>query len=457
MKCRFRIGVALSTVLLAIQAQAAERIWINPAGGSLLDPANWNQNLIPTFSSDLRFDLNATYTLSLPANLTVFSVLFNFGDITLDMGGHTFGATVGGGGVQIGGDSGSAGRLTLRNGTFQPGSLSLSDDGNTQINRPSGYLAVLGATTRVEVETNLSVGFTGPGELRVNDGAVMTVGSGMVMAPIPGAFGLARVVGTGSSITTRDLFAAGQGTARLLIDAGASFATSRIATIGFSTNANAQVVIRGAGSTWTHTPDSLNTRFVVGESASSSGVLAVLDGGHVTSADTITVTSRGTLMGNSVITAAVSSAGLVSPGGSFNDATNNVVSAGIGALRIEGTFAQTLTGILAMDLGSSLPTGHDLLQVTGAATLTGKLRVSLVNGFVPANGSTFELLSAASISGTFSSLELPALSGGLSLQVHYSPTNVTVSVIPTPAAMAAGVFGLSLLARRRRLQHESRA
>ena len=64
--------------------------------------------------------------------------------------------------------------------------------------------------------------------------------------------------------------------------------------------------------------------------------------------------------------------------------------------------------------------------------MNGLLRVVLVNGFVPAEGDSFKILTAAgNISGTFPVLSVPPVAGGkgLTWQVHYNPGDVTLEVL----------------------------
>ena len=74
-------------------------------------------------------------------------------------------------------------------------------------------------------------------------------------------------------------------------------------------------------------------------------------------------------------------------------------------------------GKLLIELaGTTAGTQYDQLIVTGAVTLDGTLQVSLINGFNPALGNTFDVLDWGTLSGTFSSLQLPSLSGAASLE-----------------------------------------
>jgi hypothetical protein len=121
----------------------------------------------------------------------------------------------------------------------------------------------------------------------------------------------------------------------------------------------------------------------------------------------------GTLSGYGTITGRVSNGGTVSPGDP------------IGALTIIGTYTQT--GELDIDLGGLAPgADYDRLIVTGGANLRGVLRVALNNGFMPALGENFSVLSFGSRVGKFDCLIGANLGGGTKLLASYSPTNLVL-------------------------------
>jgi T5SS/PEP-CTERM-associated repeat protein len=71
------------------------------------------------------------------------------------------------------------------------------------------------------------------------------------------------------------------------------------------------------------------------------------------------------------------------------------------------------------------------VEVAGLATLAGALSVSLATGYMPGAGDTFQLLTATGgLTGTFAAQSLPGLGGGLSWDVAYSATGLTLSVVP---------------------------
>jgi len=141
-----------------------------------------------------------------------------------------------------------------------------------------------------------------------------------------------------------------------------------------------------------------------------------LAGGNVVGAVNI---QGGTLSGYGTITGGVINGGAVSPGDP------------IGALTVIGTYTQT--GELDIDLGGRAPgVDYDQLIVTGGANVRGVLRVALNNGFMPALGDDFSVLSFGSHVGTFDCLIGANLGCGVSLFANYSPTNLVLMTTNRP-------------------------
>ncbi|WP_428307673.1 hypothetical protein [Lacipirellula sp.] len=83
-----------------------------------------------------------------------------------------------------------------------------------------------------------------------------------------------------------------------------------------------------------------------------------------------------------------------------------------------------------LEAGDGPTDAFGMVSVGGSSTLAGALAVSLAPGFAPTLGETFTILTAANgISGTFASESLPALSGGLSFDVQYTPNAVMLAVV----------------------------
>lgn len=89
-----------------------------------------------------------------------------------------------------------------------------------------------------------------------------------------------------------------------------------------------------------------------------------------------------------------------------------------------------LTGTLLMELGGTTAgSGYDQLQDAGTLTVGGILQIALINGFTPAAGQSFDLLNWGSLNGTFSTLDLPTLAGGLSWNTSQLYTTGVLSVV----------------------------
>jgi hypothetical protein len=132
----------------------------------------------------------------------------------------------------------------------------------------------------------------------------------------------------------------------------------------------------------------------------------------------------GALRGNGMIfSLAVSNIGDAAPGTSP------------GLLSIAGSYSQSAAGALTIEIGgATVRDQYDRLEMTGPAFLGGRLGVTLINGFTPAPGQVFPILTAAGISGTFAGLPDGALllmPDGTIFIVRYSPAGAPTSVTLT--------------------------
>jgi ELWxxDGT repeat protein len=132
---------------------------------------------------------------------------------------------------------------------------------------------------------------------------------------------------------------------------------------------------------------------------------------------TLTVTdlvvNKGTIKGTGTLAnTSFTNAGIVAPGNSP------------GILNITGAFINQ--GTLQIELGGlTVGTQYDRLAVSGAFTAGGTLAISKVNGFGFAAGQSFTIVTAASVTGTFSSITWPA---GVTGNVAYNATNIVINV-----------------------------
>jgi hypothetical protein len=136
------------------------------------------------------------------------------------------------------------------------------------------------------------------------------------------------------------------------------------------------------------------------------------------------------------------------------------IALGPGKLTVIMPFTQEPTGILDVAINGPAPaTGFGQIFDPGLANLGGTLNVSLAPGYVPAAGTSIQVISSFSVSGMFATvnglasangtqLTPVASSNGLALQVPKStsprPTPVRVSGITGVAHSAAGVTSITI-------------
>ncbi|MFO0832296.1 MAG: autotransporter-associated beta strand repeat-containing protein [Phycisphaerales bacterium] len=162
------------------------------------------------------------------------------------------------------------------------------------------------------------------------------------------------------------------------------------------------------------------TNAYTGGTTVSRGTLYLVEsGGSNTGAGTVVVGESGTLAGNGRVGGPLLNDGVVSPQGFGFDS--------IATLRVLGVYTQIAGGTLEVQIGTG--GGHDALEVSGGAVLSGTLHVTLINGYAPAAGEVFDILSSASVNGTFGVTGLPALADGLFWQVEYLAGGVRLSVL----------------------------
>ncbi len=117
-----------------------------------------------------------------------------------------------------------------------------------------------------------------------------------------------------------------------------------------------------------------------------------------------------------------------------------------GNLAVTGNWNQGANGTLEIEIGGLIPdTEHDQLSVSGAVNLDGTLDLRGLNGFVPAIGNQFTVLTAASVNGTFAEVtyqgQLPL---GYGMDVIYTPTAVIAQVVQTINNIGASATELVL-------------
>ena len=133
-------------------------------------------------------------------------------------------------------------------------------------------------------------------------------------------------------------------------------------------------------------------------------------------------------------------------------ATNSgTITAQTGQIRMAGHWTLLPAGSLNVGLYSSTNYGNFYFAVlnpqigfeAGNAGLNGAFNATLNNGYVPTNGTTFNVLTYGSFTGSFSSLGLPAAD---SWQSNYNSTNFTLLVgSPKPQFGTFNLAGTNLI------------
>jgi ribosomal protein L24E len=161
-----------------------------------------------------------------------------------------------------------------------------------------------------------------------------------------------------------------------------------------------------------------------------------------------TTTVNGTLQGASSGTLALN-AGMLFGGGTLGYAvvddstiTPGASASKTGILSVSNTYAQNSTGALDISIsGTTVGTQYDELKVTDGATLGGTLNISLLNHFVPTIGSTFDILNAGSLSGTFATVNGLSINGSEHFSISYNGTEAILTVVSGAATDVTASFG----------------
>jgi len=201
-------------------------------------------------------------------------------------------------------------------------------------------------------------------------------------------------------------------------------------TNGSTIDANGNLLVSGAfAGPGSLTKSAGGTLQLTGDSPSYAGPIYAESGTLLVnaqlSAASINV-GAGAIFAGAGSVGAVVNEGQVSPG--------NLLAAA-GSLNVVGDFTQNAGGILDIELAGISPgTSFDQLVVAGLASLSGTLAVSLLDGFVPAAGDVFAIVTGGRISGAFDDVLLPTLDSGFLWDLDYHSNEVLLSVVPVFSA-----------------------
>lgn len=331
--------------------------------------------------------------------------------VTIESGAQIVGARTD---MAIGFDSGTSGTVLVLGGNLSVGGQFFS---------PSPILTIGSAgkgSLTVRSGGNVSAGFltgrtvlgehsTGHGTLTIGDAATTASFSTIVI----GGFGIGGAsVFLGANVASADTVIGESGTGALSISGNATWDTLGDTTLGGELFGDGTLSVETGGRFRTGGRLTLNFEDLVilgdtGRVAVGNGAFGDEGAVHVTG-------PSGVFGGHGFIDADVR----VAHGGTIEPKED------FGVLHIRKNYRQDVGGKLLVELGDA-SSNAGRVRVTGDAMLDGTLEVKLADGFEPANGQTFVILTARDVQGTFSDVI------GADF-VEYTAT----SVIVTPPALA---------------------
>jgi T5SS/PEP-CTERM-associated repeat protein len=414
--------------------------------------------LVSVNGADTSFNVSGSFSLGLSGNGTLGiagGAMMNSGDARLGGFSGFANATIDGpgtswnvtGSLSVNGPAiGSSSSLTISNGARvaaggfgigRAGQLRIVSGGmlnsqnagieNDSIDWPS-KIVVDGDGSIWNIETFLRFGPSrGTAELDVTGGGtVIVVGNATVIAgSADDNRGTASILVDGPKSTFaigQTLQLGGNSGGTLTVSNGANVSSGSALIYPKNFKIPGTALVTGAGSKWTTSGD-----FIL------DGMLTISDGGQVGVGGLMIIQDGGELHGDGTVTGNVQNGVLVAPGTSP------------GRLTIAGNYSQLSSGTLQIELAGINPgTSYDQLSVTGSTSVDGKLQISLLNSFAPKLGDSFDILDWGTLSGAFSSLQLPALGNDLAWDTSQLYTTGVISVTTVPEPAAAVLLGMAV-------------
>ena len=358
--------------------------WI-AGNGDWATPGNWSGGQLPGPGDDVVIPSGVTVTHDTGTD-TIHqisdggTVLVSGGTLTIDATGTLTNLDISGGTLD------GTGALTI-SGDFTGGGGTLDSTSPTTLEGSSSLAG------------DLTIGGT-----VINDGTATWTGDGTIQFT-GGTFdnepGSTFVAGSNDSLQTID----GNGTfindgtfgktggAPTTIDNGVSFDNSGDVTIdngtltlGGGDNTGTVTVDNGAGLTISGDFTLTGSSSITGSGTVDVGSSGDLNLGGTVTAGSVTIDQGGTAGGSATIDSSLTNNGTLDDGGA------------IGVLTINGNFTQTSTGTLSLTVNSSTAgTGYDQLRISGMANLGGTLNVSTTTAYIPAQNTSFSLLTYNSL------------------------------------------------------------
>jgi hypothetical protein len=383
--------------------------------GTVNVPTNAGKLTVHNFDLFFQGTINNTGTIALSGNSCVImnqpSTLTGTGKLTMTSTTCIFGLG-----------------LSFTNASNIQGSGSIGDSNPMPITNQGTIFANQSSPMIIHPDTS---GFTNTGKLMVNPGSTINItglfnnlnGSGTLSG---GTYMVSGILDFPNPVVTNAANITLTGPAAEIFSS--STAANALSTL--AANAGVGVLSLQKGQALTTVTNLSNAgKLTVGSTSSLS-----VGGSYTQTAGTTTVDGtltapagltlqKGSLVGRGTLAAAVTSSAIVTAGDSTTKPGKLSPSA----------YTQNATGSLNVAIGGiTVGTLYSQLAVANGASLNGTLNIKLINGFVPAIGSTFTILTGTAVTGTFSTVKGLSINSGEHFTISYNPTNVTLTAATGP-------------------------
>lgn len=377
--------------------------------GTANTPTNAGKLDVSTFDLFIQGKVNNTGTIAVGSGVCVIlnepATLAGSGKLTMIPGSCIFG-------------SGNA----FTNQSTIEGAGTIGDSNPMPITNTGTILANKAKSTLYVVPD--ATGFTNTGKLMVNKGSTLDINGlfnnlSTTGTLIGGTYLVTGTLGMEGSIVTNDANFTLTGAAQVV-----NTLTSTNALVGLAANGSAGTLSLATG-------QSLTTA----TNLSNAGKLTVQTGGALTVGGSYTQTAGTTTVDGSLTatTASLQKGSLVGKGtldGTVTSSTSLTAgdsSTKPGKLTVTGSYTQNPTGTLNVSIGGTGTFGE--LAVSNGVSLGGTLSIKLINGFVPAIGDSFTIVTGSAVSGQFATVKGTSINSGEHFEVNYNATNVTLTVV----------------------------